>query len=502
MPKENKMPKRRVLCINPWIYDFTAYDLWSKPLGLLYIASFLRQRGVAVDFIDCLDRYHPALLKRLGRDKPKVRKYGIGPFHREIVPTPAAINFIPRHYARYGLPEDIFIAELKNKPVPDAILITSFMTYWYPGVKAVVEICRKVFPGKPILLGGIYASLLPGHAREVIQPDFLVQDPGEIKVAEVLADLWNLPELIADLPTHIDQFPYPAFELYHKLGYFIVMSSRGCPFRCTFCATYKINANFSQRSPDQVVREIMVQYRKLGVRDVAFYDDALLMQPDLRIKPLLRSIREAKLPLRFHTPNGLHARFIDEELAELMYGTGFKTIRLSLESVARERLRDIHNKVTPGEMTRAVQNLTRAGFKASQLETYVIMGLPAQPLEEVIETMLYANSLGVLIRLASFSPIPGTVDYQKAVQEGMFPEDADPLLTNKTLLPLFRTREAYEKFRLISQFASMLNDGARKGMRLARPGEFRDALIRALNRLSDGMDNTVFAGAPLKRANA
>lgn len=60
----------RILCINPWIYDFAAYDYWSKPLGLPYIASFLRERGVAVDFLDCLDKWHPQLLRRQGRAAP------------------------------------------------------------------------------------------------------------------------------------------------------------------------------------------------------------------------------------------------------------------------------------------------------------------------------------------------------------------------------------------------------------------------------------------------
>lgn len=51
-----------VFCINPWIYDFAAYDYWSKPRGLLYLASFLRERGVTIDFLDCLDKWRPKLL--------------------------------------------------------------------------------------------------------------------------------------------------------------------------------------------------------------------------------------------------------------------------------------------------------------------------------------------------------------------------------------------------------------------------------------------------------
>lgn len=127
-----------------------------------------------------------------------------------------------------------------------------------------------------------------------------------------------------------------------------------------------MDSAFTQRRPEAVVAEILSQTERFSVQDVAFYDDALLMQPERRIKPILREIIASQRPLRFHTPNGLHARYIDEELADLMYRSGFKTIRLSLESVAKERLRDIHNKITPGEMTRAVQYLVKAGYAPGQ----------------------------------------------------------------------------------------------------------------------------------------
>lgn len=474
-----------VLCINPWIYDFTAYDLWTKPLGLLYIAAFLRRRGVQVAVIDCLDKWQPELLRRQRRTSPKLRKYGTGHFHRETVPTPACLSFVPRRFSRYGLPEDIFRRELSARPQPDAILVTSVMTYWYMGPQRVVELCREVFPGVPIILGGIYATLMPEHAERTIRADYVLTGPGEYKLAELLADVLGAPALAEDLPAQLDAFPPPAFDLLRKNDYLVVMSSRGCPMRCTFCATYKVDADFRQRQPRSVVNEIFDQTRRFGVRDVAFYDDALLMQPGLRIKPMLREIAHSRRSLRFHTPNGLHARYIDEELAELMYRTNFATVRLSLESVAAERRRDIYNKITPGEMTRAVQHLVKAGYAPHQLETYIIMGLPGQPLDEVIETMLYANSLGVQIRLASFSPIPGTTDYERAVQNGDFPPDADPLLTNKTIVPLFRTTEAYRRFHTIGQFANLLNQGVSRGLSFFKPREFRQALFAALDRFRD-----------------
>ncbi|RLC23795.1 MAG: B12-binding domain-containing radical SAM protein, partial [Deltaproteobacteria bacterium] len=48
-----------ILLVNPWIHDFAAYDFWAKPLGLLSLASILRQHGFSITYIDCLDRFHP-----------------------------------------------------------------------------------------------------------------------------------------------------------------------------------------------------------------------------------------------------------------------------------------------------------------------------------------------------------------------------------------------------------------------------------------------------------
>ncbi len=483
----------QALCVNPWIYDFAAYDYWSKPLGLLYLAAFLRERGVTVDLLDCLDKWHPELLRRQGRTGPKQRAFGVGHFYRELVSKPQCVNFIPRQFARYGLPEDIFLSELKNRPRPDVILVTSIMTYWYVGPQRVVELCRMIYPDVPIVLGGIYASLMPEHARQTVRPDYLVTGPGEYQIAELLNALFKKPELLDDFPAHVDGFPPPALDLLRKNDYVVVMTSRGCPFRCTFCATYKVNTTFSQRQPAYVVEEILSQTERFGVQDVAFYDDALLLQADRRIKPILRALTASGRTLRFHTPNGLHARYIDEEMAHLMRQSNFRTIRLSLESVAKERLRDIHNKITPDEMTRAVQNLVRAGYETQELETYIIMGLPQQPLDEVIETMLYANSLGVQIRLSSFSPIPSTVDYQRAVENGLFPLNADPLLTNKTVIPLSRTQEAYQQFQIVSRAAHYLNEEVRNGRRCVHPQAFRQTLRRALAVLGEDEPSDVSA---------
>jgi hypothetical protein len=170
---------KHLLLINPWIYDFTAFDLWSKPLGLLYIASFLRSNGFRISYIDCL------ALKKIKK------KYGTGNFCREIVAKPKILKDIPRHFARYGMTEKEFRSLLRAVEPPDAILVTSIMTYWYPGPARVVEIIREELPGIPVVLGGIYATILPDHAQKIVKPDYLVTGPGEIKILDLLSSLFN-----------------------------------------------------------------------------------------------------------------------------------------------------------------------------------------------------------------------------------------------------------------------------------------------------------------------
>ena len=51
---------KKILLVNPWIYDFTAFDLWLKPLGLLYLASHLLNQGYEVELLDCLNRLDPS----------------------------------------------------------------------------------------------------------------------------------------------------------------------------------------------------------------------------------------------------------------------------------------------------------------------------------------------------------------------------------------------------------------------------------------------------------
>ena len=134
-----------ILLINPPVYDFAAYDLWAKPLGLLYLASILQTQNNKVALLDYMDRYFYGI-------ESKSNIYGCGHYIKTSIPKPESLKHIPRNYCRYGLPKESAFIWLKAQSAPDLIIVTSVMTYWYLGVIEAIETVKSVFPLVPIIL--------------------------------------------------------------------------------------------------------------------------------------------------------------------------------------------------------------------------------------------------------------------------------------------------------------------------------------------------------------
>ena len=162
-----------ILLVNPWIHDFAAYDFWAKPLGLLSLAAVLRDHGMGVSYIDCLDRFHPE-----APPQDPAARHGRGPYHKTRIAKPSGFFDIPRNFSRYGIDPEWFSADLAACPRPDLILVTSLMTYWYPGVQETIRGLRRMFPEVPVLLGGIYATLCTDHAVRYSGADRVVAGDG------------------------------------------------------------------------------------------------------------------------------------------------------------------------------------------------------------------------------------------------------------------------------------------------------------------------------------
>ncbi len=404
----------KILLVNPPIYDFTAYDYWLKPLGLLSVAG--RLAGSAeLQLFDFLDRSVDFYA-----DKPKCRSgfFGTGSFYFAKLAKPAALKTIPRYYNRFGLPQELFVQYLRQNQQADIVMIQTVMTYWYPGYKEVIDTLRAVWPGTKIILGGPYAILCPEHAK-TLGADLVVSEP---EPDELFKYIGAVPE---------NSQP-PAWQLYNKLDTAALRISTGCPFKCTYCSTPNIYGSFTALSTEAKLREVE-SLVKLGVKNIAFYDDALLYKSDEVLAPFLSGIIRRQLPVNFHSPNALNARFLTPQIAELMVTAGVKTFCIGFESQSKNFQQHTGSKVFSDEFARAVAALAACGVERKNITAYQILGHPRHDMQQAESSMRFIHSCGVRIMLSDFSPVPATPDGQFCSR---FVDMDEPLCHNKTAFPI------------------------------------------------------------------
>lgn len=424
---------KRILLVNPPIHDFTAYDFWLKPLGMLTAASSLSNHADLTLF-DFLDRLSPSMP---APNSPSKDPFQRGPYYSQKIEKPSEFKDIPRYFRRFGLPRKTFQNYLASSPRIDAVLIQSTMTYWYLGIKEVIEDVRTFCPNAKIVLGGFYASLLPDHARS-IGADIVIQHSD-------LTPLFNLFDMAPS------SYQPPAWHLYPKLHSAAMTLTQGCPFACTYCAIGQNNEPFIHRPLDHCLSDLQVLI-DMKVTDIAFYDDALLFQPEKLLIPFLKHVIASNIKVNFHTPNALHARYITADLAKLMVDAGFKTFYLGFESSSADFHDKTGQKVISADLKNAVQYLKTAGATPQYIAAYEIIGHPDSDLQQLEESIRFANSLSIRVMLSDFSPIPTTPDGEKCKK---FIDLNHPLNHNKTAFP---TRLlGYDKVNYFKNLCKSLN---------------------------------------------
>ena len=418
------MSEPTVLLINPWVYDFALFDLYLKPLGLLYIASHLKKCGVNVLLLDCLNRFDEYFVnKNLIFNK----KYGTGKYYYEIIDKPEILKFMPRYYKRYGLPYEVVKERLKffreNYKI-SAILITSTMTYWYLGLFEMIKLVKSIFKNVPVIIGGLYVSLMPEHAKNFSNADYVIPGNNLKYIIEKIFKIIGFNNS-KEIPFNFEDWEEPDFSFYGKnLPYLVLLTSLGCPFKCSYCSTQLLYNKFTSKSYEKLLKNI-IEYK---TDNIAFYDDAFLFN-FANIKKLLFEIEKYNLKFNFHAPNGLHIRFLTEEVAEILFKYNFKTIRLSYETSDILRQKETGGKTTTEELKKAIKNLISAGYKQKDIEVYILAGFVDQTREEVIKSIETVKNLGAVPKIVEYSPIPNTLEFKKIFGKNFI----DPLLHNNSV---------------------------------------------------------------------
>jgi radical SAM superfamily enzyme YgiQ (UPF0313 family) len=215
-----------------------------------------------------------------------------------------------------------------------------------------------------------------------------------------------------------------------------------------------LSDRFEQRDPAKVVDEIEYWHKHFGVSQFSIYDDALLVNPEEMVIPMLTEIIRRGLKCQFHCPNGLHISQITQKLSKLMHMAGFATIRFGFESSNPMTQLSSGGKVNNDQLQAAVRHLTDAGYKSEDIGIYLLCGLPGQEAAEVRDSIRYVQSHGARPIIAEYSPIPGTALWEAAVKGSCFDLRGEPLFHNNSLLPCRSeklTPEMYKDLKMMAR---------------------------------------------------
>jgi radical SAM superfamily enzyme YgiQ (UPF0313 family) len=434
----------KALLIYPPVYDFALYDLFLKPYALYRLGAWLRRSGYQVRMVNALDYTDAASIALLGRPKREPR--GTGKFFRQVVPTPSVIAGMRRSFARYGIVRESLERRIAEGR-PDVVLVSAGMTYWYPGVIEAVGMVRKLFPGPPVILGGIYPTLCPQHARAHSGADLVISGPAFPKLKEFLKSR-SLPAASPRSQEQLLLLP----EGNWQAG--VLRLNRGCPMTCAYCASKVLEPQFIPGDPDLLFETVRETHRRYATRSFAFYDDALLCNKEQGLLPFLERICLSDLSLSFYLPNAVHLRHLDRRCAELMKRAGFREVRIGLESSCPEFHETLDSKLSTPMLAAGMRCLLEAGFSPQSITAYLLAGLPGQQAEEVERSIRHTARFGIRIRIAEYSPTPGSALWREAVRLSDYDLEGEPLTHNNSILPMRRAGfnvEDLERLKILSR---------------------------------------------------
>ena len=321
---------------------------------------------------------------------------------------------------------------------PDVVGLSA-LTWTISTAYEIANALKEEEPDLPIVAGGPHVSALPERTlKECSAIDAVIIGEGEYvfrdflnilltkgicrEMAELKGLMFRHRDRILGNPypvyiENLDSLPFPARMLFNLEKYMefsrrfqakrvpvaSMVTSRGCPHRCIFCARISSGYRYRARSPENVIRELK-QLKNYGFNEVQIVDDNFT-EDRKRVFEICRLIKEQGVDMSFDLPNGIRVDHVDEELLSKMYDVGFYSIHLGVESGDDYVLRTIRKGITVKQIKRAVNIAKRIGF---DIILYIIIGLPGSSVEAERRTLDLINDLDVPFTFSVCTPYPGS----------------------------------------------------------------------------------------------
>ena len=403
-----KTPKKDgcdILLIHP-PYHRRSYSGIVPPIGLAYLASFVRKRGFSARILDCslyFDTLETSMIE-------KMRKW---------------------------LPEKVTSSEPRL-----AIGIGPCVTSTVRSMHAIADICQEICPDTPLIFGGPLAYT-PGQDWlffQQLNASALVKGDGEYPLSQILnqlragGSLSGIPGVQTAenqrvepyLVEGLDRLPHPDWNMLRMNCYkpsarrdlfaypfASVIGSRGCPYHCSFCTAHLIK--YRRRSFGNIAREVGVLYKNYGVRSIIFYDDALFTNMS-KINQELRLFAEL---LNESAPGILWQIEIRPDVFSAMssdtfkyvFAHGCRQLNIGIEKFSSSQLRLLSKPYSTDQLKETCELANKVCPKMRLVGTFIFGG-PGETLESINETIEFSTQLGLLF--THYHPLklyPGTPLY-------------------------------------------------------------------------------------------
>lgn len=399
----------KILLVHPLGYkaDAAGHDISRianimPPLGLASIAAYMERNGTGVDIIDCYAR----------PDSDRVIR-------------------------------DYLLAEK-----PAFIGLSCTTSSFHDGIR-IAEMARQAVPGIKTVFGGPHVSALKEQLFENFPAmDYAVIGEGEETMAELVT--WGLDDPASvkgiiyrrsteatftgfrDKALVLDDLPFPAYEKltgfpssymlpifnYPKTPNTSCISSRGCPYACSYCDRSVFRRSFRYNSAAYLYEHLRYLRERFGIRHINFYDDQFTFNRQ-RVEEFTGMMIDRPLGMTFNC--AVRAEHIDNELLVRMRGAGCWMMSLGIETGDEELLAQHRQNADLDHLAEKIRMIKDAGLRTKGL---LMMGLPGETEASIRRSMKYVFSLPIDdFNLAKFTPFPGSPIYENIHELGEFEEE-------------------------------------------------------------------------------
>lgn len=408
---------KRVLLISP---PGTVYGTGILrpiiPLGLMYLASYVREKiGEEVKILDALTEGIERVVKHRGG-----RRYGM---------SEAAIGKVIREYK------------------PDVVGVSNMYTAYEADVVEICRLVKKINSDILTVVGGAHVSINPKAMTQKKDIDVAVYGEGEITFGEIVAgkSLGVIKGIVykegrklvmnqrREPVANLDDLPFPAWDMIEAEKYcvgnvfhmrepaFQIVSSRGCPNHCLYCSIHSLwEHRWRGRSAKNVVDELEFLNQNFGAREFSFQDDSMSVDKE-RMRKICEEIIKRGLDVKWTTPNGIAHWTLDKKIIKRMKQAGCYRITFGIESGDVETRRWVGK---PFDLDQATELIKYANSLGMWTLTTNILGFPYDTREKMMATLDYAIKSEVdLAFFFILGPRPGTPIYEIFKREGWLMKD-------------------------------------------------------------------------------